>query len=867
LLAGGPPVELDSAPRGPGPAHAGLSAPLRKPRDVSEVLPVQAILPGLLSTLEREPLVLLEAPPGSGKTTRVPEALLEAHPGSRILVLEPRRVAARWAARFVAARRGQPVGATVGYQVRFDDRTGPATRLVYATEGILIRRFLDDPHLRGVDFLLLDEFHERHLPGDLALALTRRLQARRASLRVLIMSATLGGEKLQAQLGGVPLLRAEGRIHPVQIRFEPRHDARALEARVGEAVSDALARTRGHVLVFLPGAAEIRRAHEACRGATERHGVRLMALHGDLSAEAQDEALRPEGGRKLILSTNLAESSLTVAGVEVVVDSGLARLPRQNPWSGLSSLQVERISRASADQRAGRAGRTGAGECLRLYSQADYLARPEAELPEIARLELAELLLTLHALGLAEPEELPWLEAPPSEALERARILLELLGALQDGSLTGLGRRMAALPAAPRAARLLLECVRRGRMRDGCELAALLSERDLLRGSPLEGRGRGPRGHGESDLLWRQRLLRNKANPAVAGVLRAARQLEEACRRLPREAEPGLPPASPPGSPGRPQPPRSGDDPLLQAILSAFPDRVARVRQGSELLLALGGGARLAEDSAAHGEEWLAALEAEETPGKGRLVRLASPIDPAWLLDYPEFLEERTELQWNPSQGRVESRETLRYGELVLHESRRVAAPGAETGEMLWRAALTLNPEELGSGVLESLKSRVEALDRAMPEAGFRLPEDFGFRELLAGLCRTCTTLREVRERAAAWMSAEVGRALGPERQARLDSLAPTHVSLAGRRRVPVHYPADAPPYVASRMADFFGMRQTPRIAGGRLPLVVHLLAPNQRPVQITSDLAGFWERHWPRIRRELARRYPRHPWPEDPLA
>ena len=835
---------------------------------MSEVLPVEAILPRLLSTLEREPLVLLEAPPGSGKTTRVPEALLEAHPASRILVLEPRRVAARWAARFVAARRGQPVGATVGYQVRFDDRTGPATRLVYATEGILIRRFVDDPHLRGVDFLLLDEFHERHLPGDLALALTRRLQARRAELRVLIMSATLGGEKLQAQLGGAPLVRAEGRVHPVQIRFEPRHDPRALETRVQEAVSGALTRTRGHVLVFLPGAAEIRRAHEACSGVAERHGARVMPLHGDLSPEAQDEALRPEGGRKLILSTNLAESSLTVPGVEVVVDSGLARIPRQNPWSGLSSLQVERISRASADQRAGRAGRTGPGQCLRLYSQADYLSRPEAEVPEIARLELAELLLTLHALGLEEPEALPWLEAPPSEALERARHLLELLGALREGSLTGLGRGMAALPAAPRAARLLLECRRRGRTRDGCELAALLSERDLLRGAPLEGRGKGPRGHGDSDLLWRQRLLRNKANPAVASVLRAARQLEEAYRRLPRGAEPAMPGDLPPTSPpGCPEPPQSGDDPLLQAILSAFPDRVARARQGAELLLALGGGARLAEESAAHGVEWLVALEAEETPGKGRLVRLASPVDPAWLLDYPELVEERTELQWNPSQGRVETRETLRYGELVLHESRKVAAPGAEAGDLLLRSALTLNPEELGSGVLESLKARVEALDRAMPEAGFKLPNDFGFRELLAGLCRTCTSLREVRERAAAWMIAEVGRALGPERQARLDSLAPTHVSLAGRRRAPVHYPADAPPYVASRMADFFGMRQTPRIAGGRLPLVVHLLAPNQRPVQITSDLAGFWERHWPRIRRELARRYPRHPWPEDPLA
>jgi ATP-dependent helicase HrpB len=305
----------------------------------------------------------------------------------------------------------------------------------------------------------------------------------------------------------------------------------------------------------------------------------------------------------------------------------------------------------------------------------------------------------------------------------------------------------------------------------------------------------------------------------------------------------------------------------LQAILAAFPDRVARARKGGDLLLALGGGARLAEDSAAHGAEWLVALDAEEAPGRGSRVRLASPIDPAWLLDFPALLDERVNLQWNASQGRVERSETLRYGELVLHESRRVASPGPEAAELLLRAALALNPEDLGAAVLEGLRARVASLGRALPEAGFALPEDFTFRELLARLCRTCVSLRELRDQGAAWMAAEVARALGPERQARLDTLAPTHVPLAGRKRAPVHYPPDAPPYVASRMADFFGMRDTPRIAGGRLPLVVHLLAPNQRPVQITSDLAGFWERHWPRIRRELARRYPRHPWPEDPLA
>ena len=817
-------------------------------------LPVEAILPQLLDALAREPLVLLEAPPGSGKTTRVPEALLAAHPEARILVLEPRRVAARWAARFVAGRRAEPVGATVGYQVRFDDRTGPQTRLVYATEGVLTRRFLQAPELPGVDFVVLDEFHERHLPGDLALALVRRLQARRPSLRLLIMSATLGGEGLQARLEGSALLKAEGRIHPVEIRYDRQPDQRPLEVRVADAVAGALARAQGHLLVFLPGAAEIRRALESCRPWAERAGARLLPLHGDLPAEAQDEALRPEPQRKVILSTNVAESSLTVPGVEVVIDSGLARILRHSSWSGLPSLGVERVSRASADQRAGRAGRTGPGACVRLYTQADYLARPAAEAPEIARVDLAELVLDLLALGVSDPAELPWLEAPSAEALARAHRLLELLGAEEEGRLTQVGRLMAALPASPRAARLLVECHRRGRRAEGCQLAALLGERSVLRESPL-GEARRPRaGLGESDLLLRQRLLRRggeRVDPvAAAAVLRAARQLDEASQRFP-------------APPGRPE---SGDDPLLQALLAAFPDRVARARKGEELLLALGGSARLAEDSAAHGQEWLVALEAEEDPRRGRRVRMASPIDPAWLLDFPALLEERSQHQWNAAQGRVEVSETLRYGELVLHEARRVAPPGPEAGELLFRAALAANPEDLGSSVLESLEARVAALGRAHPEAGWSLPEEIGFRELLHLLCQSSASLRDLRDRAKGFMAGEVARALGPEKQARLDHLAPTHVALPGRKRVPVHYPPDAAPYVASRMADFFGLREAPRIAGGRLPLVCHLLAPSLRPVQITSDLGGFWERTWPKVRKELARRYPRHPWPEDPL-
>lgn len=785
---------------------------------MSNDLPVEGLLPDLVEKVRTEPVVLLEAPPGSGKTTRVPEALLPLFPGSRIFVLEPRRIAARWAARFVAGLRGEAVGRTVGYQVRFDDRTGPETRIVYATEGILTRRCLDDPGLAGVGCIILDEFHERHLAGDLALALTRRLQAKRPDLRLVVMSATLGAEGLAARLGTPAVLHAEGRQHPVDLRYAPRYDPRPLEQQVADAVADAARETRGHLLVFLPGAADIRKAAERISG------LRVLPLHGDLPPEEQDEAIRPSAERKVVLATNVAESSLTVAGVETVIDSGLARIPRHAAWSGLPTLLVERVSRSSADQRAGRAGRTGPGRCVRLFTHADYLARPERETPEILRVELAELLLDLLALGAAD---LPWLDAPPAEAMERAATLLEQLGATRGPELTGIGRMMATLPAGPRAARILVECHLRGRTREGCELAAALGER-RLDPSPR-------RRHGHSDLLDR---------PLSPQARRAAQQLQDRARRLP--------PAGPV---------QKGDDPLLQAILAGFPDRVARARKGDELLLALGGTARLAPTSEAHGAEWLVALDAEDDPRRGRLVRAASPVDPAWLLDHPALLEERVEFVL--SNGRVEQHETMRYGELVLHESRRVATPGPEAAELLVRAAGPLNPADLGADHLERLRARIAVLAKALPEEGWEAPEDFP--TLLRRLCETCVSVKELRAEGPSFMERQVREALGPQRSARLDSLAPTHVSLPGRKRAPVEYPPDGSPYVASRMADFFGLQDAPRIAGGRLPLVVHLLAPSNRPVQITSDLAGFWERHWPRVRKELSRRYPRHPWPEDP--
>ncbi|HEY1905191.1 MAG TPA: ATP-dependent helicase HrpB, partial [Myxococcaceae bacterium] len=798
---------------------------------------------------------VLQAAPGAGKTTRVPRALLDASAfQDELWVLEPRRLAARLAAARVAEELGEPVGQRVGYQIRFDEVASAATRVRFVTEGVLTRRLLSDAGLRGVGAVILDEFHERHLPTDLGLALLRRLRAQRPGLRLLVMSATFDPAPVARFLGEAPVLTSEGRVFPIEIEHLPAADSRPLEAQVLAALKRLGGRvTDGHVLVFLPGATEIRRAQEACAEYAERHGFRVLPLHGDLPAEAQDHAVRPSRDRKLILSTNVAETSVTVEGVAAVIDSGLARVASHSPWSGLPSLRVQPISRASAAQRAGRAGRTRAGVCLRLFTQSALDRRPERDLPEIARADLAETVLALSAAGAPDPRAFDWFEAPPSAALQSAEALLADLGArAPDGALTDVGRRLLAFPVHPRLGRILLEGERRGVGAEAARAAAVLSERPSRPGPAFgDARRSGPTLSGRSDVLELMEVSGSgeRSRGSAQAVERTTRQLARALRDR-----------------GRRPPPAEREDALLLSLLAGFPDRVARRRKphAPELVLSGGGSAVLDPVSVVQEPMLLLALDAEQRTGpRGPEVRIrvASAVEPEWLLElFPERLTDEDRLVFNEESGRVERLTRLAYGAVALEERRLPAEASAETEAVLAEA---IRARGLGTAVdttrLETLRGRLELARTLFPDQAWPELDEAG---LAAVLARGRRSLADVREADPA----ELLGALSPDAARLLARELPERVTLPGGRSVPVHYVPGQPPWVASRLQDFFGMHEGPAIARGRVPLVLHLLAPNQRAVQVTQDLPGFWSRHYPSLRRELGRRYPRHSWPEDPL-
>jgi ATP-dependent RNA helicase HrpB len=810
---------------------------------VAAALPIDPLLPEVANALRAGTRLVIEAPPGAGKTTRVPPALLEVVAGE-VLVLEPRRLAARLAARRVAEERGEEVGETVGWQVRFEDVGGPATRLRFVTEGILLRRLLTDPTLAGVGAVVLDEFHERHIQGDLALALTRRLQrGARPDLRIVVMSATLEAAPVIRFLDGCPALRAEGRRFPVDIEHLAAPDDRPLHDQVAGAVR-RLARPglAGDVLVFLPGAAEIQRAREACARAAL--GVELAMLHGDMAPAEQDRVVRPGDRPRAILSTNVAESSVTLPGVVAVIDSGLARVASHSPWNGLPMLRVAKISQASAAQRAGRAGRLRPGSCLRLYTRHDHDTRPAHEAPEIRRADLAETALALHAAGVSDLDGFDWFEAPDAAAVAAATALLARLGLVREGALTDRGRRALAFPLHPRLARMMLEAEERGAVDDAAIAVAQIGERDLL---PPPSQRAGV--SGRSDIVEMVERFREapRRGPAEA-VDRARRHIARLARGRRRDD--------------------AGGDGLLMAVLAGFPDRVARRRRpgSSELLLAGGGSAEQAPASVVRDADLLVAVDVEERrTGQSRktLVRAASAIEPEWLIDLqPEALREERRAVWNPVAERVEIVARLRYDELVLDETRAPPAAGdaAEAERVLAEAAAAVPLDQLvDATALARWQGRVGFVARTFPEAEVVAPDAAA---ALRALCAGRASFAELRR---APLLESLRAALTPAQARLVAEMAPERVALARGHKARVEYPPDQPPWVASRLQDFFGMTRGPSVAGGRVPLVLHLLAPNQRAVQVTTDLDGFWSRHYPTVRKELMRRYPRHAWPEDP--
>jgi ATP-dependent helicase HrpB len=768
------------------------------------ILPGDAILPEVLSSLKQTPNLVIEAQPGAGKTTRVPPALLGLVRGE-VIVLEPRRIAARLAARRVAWEMGEEAGETVGYQVRFEEKIGPRTRLRFVTEGILTRRLLTDPTLKGVDAIVLDEFHERHLDSDLALALLKRLQLLRPELRVIVMSATLDAAPIARFLGDCPVLRSEGRLFALSVRHLP-YSPEPLHVQVRKTVELLhVEQHSGNILTFLPGAAEIRRTMRECEPIARQSGLLVLPLHGDLSPAEQDRAVLPSAERKLILATNVAESSVTVEGVTAVIDSGLVRVATYSPWTGLPTLEIGRISKASAIQRAGRAGRTGPGQALRLYPEQDYLLRPEHDAPEIVRADLSQLLLSLRAMKIAHFHELDWLEVPPAEAVRSAELLLDRIGATGDRA-----QRLARFPLSPRLSRVLIEALDRGVGEDGCLAAAIL--------------GLG---------------VRSEKNDLLATIDLPQEQ------RLRQHAEQLLKMAKPPRQTNH------NDDALLLSLLTGFPDRVARRRTANQVVLSTGISAEVAGEPPPY--EFVLALDVEDRKENPMpLIRMMTRIEPEWLLDlFPDAIKERSSVVWNRATERVEKISALLYDELVIEESRG-AASESEAADLLARKALEVGIDQFVE------KEALEHFLARLSFAGFESPDISGtLKELCLGL-QSFGELRNSANNLLPMLEAKLNAKM-------LNEAAPISVLLGNGRQTKVHYEQDRPPWISSRLQDFFGMQDTPRIGPNRAPLVVHLLAPNHRAVQTTTDLAGFWDRLYPQVRRELMRRYPRHAWPERP--
>jgi ATP-dependent helicase HrpB len=856
-------------------------------------LPIDALLSDIATTLRLSIAIVIEAPPGAGKTTRVPRALLDAgfSEHGEIVVLQPRRLSARLGAARVAEELGETPGGIVGYTVRFEDVSGPRTRIRFVTEGILGRRILIDPTLSGISVVVLDEFHERHLAMDVTLALLRRLQhGSRPDLKVCVMSATLDGEPIATYLGGCSRIRSEGRRFEVRVEHAPMPDERPLTAQVTTAVRRILREEpTGDILVFLPGAAEIRRCEQALASVVQASGLLVMPLHGDLPLEAQARVVAPAAKRKIILSTNVAETSVTIDGVVAVIDSGLARIAGHSTWTGLSTLSLSKISQASAIQRAGRAGRTRPGVAIRLYTRHDFDSRRAHDVPEIARQDLAEVVLTLKALGILDTEDLEWLTPPPRASLTTAESILSRLAAVDDtGALTLLGRRMLRFPVHPRLARLLVEGEDRGVAGDAATLVSLIGERDIReRVGPVDDGQMPGGGHRRSagadtgidviallDLFEQARAARFAPDRlrglgldprSTAMAEQARRQLAALVRTTHSRRDSAA------------QDRNARDQSLCRAALTAFFDRVARRRSAGDrtLLLASGGVAEVAYEP---DSELIVAIDVEErtshrgsgvipggSPGRAgtTVVRLGCGIDPDWLADLQGGdLQTSDVVEFDATTELVVRRSRLTFGALVLDETVRPADHSPQVSQILADAALARGAAEFDEpGVLSGLTSRLALLGKLYPDISFQVLDDARLRE---GLVAACEGLRGFAELREAGLTARLTSTLPPAVRARLASDTPTGITLPGGRVVRVNYQPDQPPWIESRIQDFFGMAQGPAIAGGRAPLTLHLLAPNGRAVQVTRDLESFWRQHYPAIRRELGRRYPRHSWPED---
>ena len=809
-------------------------------------LPIDMLLPDIRRRLANPGALVVQAPPGAGKTTRVPLALLDQPwlQDRKLLMLEPRRLAARMAARHMAAELGETPGGRVGYRVRMETRVSGATRIEIVTEGVLTRLLQDDPALARYAAVIFDEFHERSLQADLALALCLESRtALRPDLRLIVMSATLDALPVAELLGGAPVLKSEGRMFPVETRHLPAPPQATFVAHTQYAVEKALQEETGNLLVFLPGTGEIRRLEERLRGRLPPK-VRLAPLYGDLDNAAQDRAVAPppSGERKVVLATSIAETSLTIEGIRVVVDAGRMRVPRFDPVSGMTRLETVRVSRSSAEQRRGRAGRLEPGVCYRLWKASEDERLAPANTPEILAADLAELVLELARWGEREPGALTWLDPPPAAAWNQARELLQGLGAVDAaGGITPHGRELARLPLHPRLAHMVIRGRALGWGALACDLAALLNEKDPLRTGATTG----------ADLHLRLTLLaaHDAESKRRTGRLRAvAADLRRAAAIEARDAE-------------------RGDEGVLIAF--AYPDRMAQRRPGDapRYLLANGRGAMLQEGDTLGGSPWLAVAQLDGAAREAKIF-LAARLDQRDIeTHFPELLQERERVEWDPKTQAVLDRKRLELGALILEDTPAERASAEAVTTILLQGIRETGLDCLPwTEALRQWQARILFLRRVLGEAWPDVSDaallatlDAWLGPYLAGMNRLSHLERLQLDQALAIL-------LDHRLRRALDEQAPSHVTVPSGSRLRLDYASGETPVLKVRLQEVFGLVDTPRLAGGRVPVMLHLLSPAQRPVQTTQDLKGFWQRTWPEVKKEMKGRYPRHHWPDDPL-
>jgi ATP-dependent helicase HrpB len=847
------------------------------PRSFDTPLPIDAVLDELAGTLSKNNAAVLVAPPGAGKTTRVPLALLDAPwlGNKKIIMLEPRRIAARASAERMAKTLGEPVGQTVGYRVRFGSKVSRATRIEVVTEGIFSRQILDDPELSGIAAVLFDEFHERSLDADLGLALARDAQTGlREDLRILVMSATLDGARVAKLLGDAPVVASEGRAFPVETRYLGRKADAPLERQMADAIAMALRADPGSVLAFLPGAAEIRRTQNFLGERVHDASIEIVPLFGALDAGVQDRAIAPapKGRRKVVLATSIAETSLTIEGVRIVVDSGVARVPRYEPDIGLTRLETVRASRAAVDQRRGRAGRTEPGVCYRLWDEPQTASLAAYTQPEILSADLSSLVLDLAQWGVTDPATLAFLDSPPAPALKEARSLLRELGALDgDGRITAEGNSLRALALPPRLARMIVDSHRLGAGEEAAEIAAILTERGL--------------GGDSVDLEYRlDQFRRDRSQRATSARSLARRWAGQVSSPSPLagEGRGGGSTSSESAAVATPTPnlkselrsprtPQGGGELTTGIMLAfAFPDRVARNRGNGSFVLANGRGASVEQTSALARAPYIAVAELTGTAAQGRIL-LAAPIAQADIeLRFAGEIETADEISFDRSAMALRARRKRTLHAITLSEAPLALTPSAETARVLADGLIAAGVDRLPwSKPAKQWRDRVMFLRKAEGDASLwpDLTDDALAAQRETWLVPALYDKSSLKDVSSGDLSDALLALLPWELRARLEREAPTHFEAPTGTQLAIDYEAEQGPTIAVRLQELFGLNVHPSIAKGAVPLVLELLSPAHRPVQVTRDLPGFWRGSYAAVRSDLRGRYPRHPWPEDPAS